>query len=118
MKRVSVSLFALWLSGSLFTWAAEAIKTGTLVDANCGPKIAADAAKASGHKVSCAKSDNCKNAGYGIVADGKFLKFDKTGDAQAWNILEKTSKESEVKVTVTGHLEGNNLQVSKIEEAK
>lgn len=118
MKRASVLFLALFLGATLAVWAGEAVKTGHLVDAMCGEKAAANVEKLALHKVSCALMDNCKESGFGIAADGKFLKFDKAGDEKALALLEKTSKTNDLKVTVTGTVEGTTLKVSKIEEAK
>lgn len=114
MKQLTLFVLALFGLGAL-ALAGEA-KTGVLIDAMCGEKVAANAEKVANHKVSCARMDNCKESGYGIVVEGKFLKFDAAGDEKAWAVLEKTSKSNDLKVKVTGALEGDTLKVSSIEE--
>lgn len=118
MKRAYVLFLVMFFVATLAVWAGEAVKTGHLMDAMCGEKQASNAEKVAAHKVSCALMDNCKESGFGVVADGKFLKFDKAGDEKALALLEKTSKTNDLKVTVTGTVEGATLKVSKIEEAK
>lgn len=118
MNHMYVLLFATFFLSTLLVLAGEVTQTGTLLDAMCGEKGAANAEKVASHKVICAKMDNCKESGFGIVSDGKFLKFDKAGDEKAWAVLEKTSKTHDLQVTVTGALEGNTLKVTKIEEVK
>jgi hypothetical protein len=49
-------------------------KTGVLMDSKCGAQLAAQSSKAAEHKVSCAM--DCKDSGFGIIADGKFFRFD------------------------------------------
>jgi hypothetical protein len=58
----------------------------------------------------------CSRSGYGLVtADGKFLKFDEAGNAQALAALKKSAKEKELKAKVTGMLDGELLKVEAIE---
>lgn len=115
MKKLFVLAFGLLFAGGMLL-AGE--RTGTLIDAMCGQKAAPNAEKVAGHKVSCAKMDNCKESGYGLVADGKFIKFDAAGDEKAWALLEKTAKTNDLKVKVTGTLEGDTFKVTSIEEVK
>jgi hypothetical protein len=96
--------------------AGNATKTGVLLDAMCGEKIAGDSAKTAKQTVACATSASCKASGYGIAADGKFYKFDEAGDQQASEVLEKTKKKSNVTVKVTGDFSGTPVQVASLEE--
>lgn len=104
MKRIPLIIAsAALLAGGAFaeTW------TGTLVDVMCkGKDLASHTAKCA---VSCAKS------GYGLVlADGKFLKLDETGNAKALAMLKSTRKESDLKAKVSGSLDGDTVAVSAI----
>ena len=81
--------------------------SGTLVDAHCSTK---DVAK---HTKKCAMG--CKSGGYGIVlSDGKFVKFNEAGNTKAVAALEKTTKEADLKATVSGKLEGETIAVDSI----
>ena len=82
--------------------------SGTLVDVMCkGKDLASHTAKCG---VACAKS------GFGLVlADGKFVKFDESGNAKALAALKSTSKEKDLKARITGELDGETVKVSSIE---
>jgi hypothetical protein len=88
-------------------------KTGILVDAKCGANLAKEASKAESHPVSCALEN--EESGYGIIADGKFLRFDDYGNRQARLLLKATQKGANLKVRVGGHFEGDLIKVSEME---
>ena len=95
-------------AGSLLALAAFAETwNGTLVDVMCKNKdIAA-------HTKKCALG--CAKSGFGLVtSDGKFVKFDESGNAQALAALKATEKEKDLKARVEGTLDGDIVQVSKI----
>ena len=82
--------------------------TGTVVDVMCKGKDLAS------HTTKCAVA--CAKGGYGLVSsDGKFLKFDETGNAKTLAILKKTTREKDVKAKVTGTLQDEVIQVETIE---
>jgi L-fucose isomerase-like protein len=65
------------------------------------------------HPVSCALEN--EESGYGIIVDGKFLRFDDHGNRQARLLLKATQKGSNLKVRVGGHFEGELIKVSEME---
>src|SRR5580704_3916222 len=82
--------------------------SGTVVDVMCKGKDLA------GHTRSCAV--DCAKSGFGLVqADGKFLKFDESGNARTLSMLKKSSKEKDLKVKVTGTLDGEVIKVQAVE---
>jgi hypothetical protein len=82
--------------------------SGTIVDVMCKGRDLAS------HTRECAV--NCSKGGFGVVlADGKFLKFDESGNARALSALKKASKEKDLKVKVAGKLDGEVIQVESIE---
>jgi hypothetical protein len=94
----------------LFTGAAFAADTwsGTLVDVMCKGKDLA------GHTRQCAVG--CAKGGFGLVLpDGKFLKFDETGNSKALATLKASSKEKDLKTRVTGTMDGDVIKVESIE---
>jgi hypothetical protein len=105
MKRILLlSAAAVLLSTAALaeTW------TGTLVDVMCKGK------DLSSHTAKCAM--NCARSGYGVVlSDGKFVKLDEGGNAKALAALKSTSVEKDLKVKVTGTLDGETVKVSAIE---
>ena len=88
-------------------------KVGILVDAECGAQIAVDVEKTTAHTVSCALAS--REAGYGIVSEGKFLKFDDFGNKQAVLLLKATEGRTSPKVRVEGHFKEDLVIVSAIE---
>ena len=81
---------------------------GTVVDVMCKGKDLA------GHTRSCAIS--CAKGGYGLVmADGKFLKFNETGNAKTLALLKAATKDKDLKARVTGTLDGDVIQVQTLD---
>jgi hypothetical protein len=102
MKRF---LFALTMLAPLV--AADSF-SGTVVDVMCRGKDLAN------HTRECAVT--CSKSGYGLVtADGKFLKFDESGNARALSALKKLTKEKDLKAKVSGTVSGDVLKVESID---
>jgi len=82
--------------------------SGTVVDVMCRGKDLAS------HTRECAVT--CSKSGYGLVtADGKFLKFDESGNARALSALKKLTKEKDLKAKVSGTVSGEVLKVESID---
>jgi hypothetical protein len=82
--------------------------SGTLVDVMCKGRDLAS------HTTKCAL--NCAKGGYGLVlGDGKFVKFDESGNARALAALKKSTKEKDLKAKVSGTLDGDIVKVASIE---
>jgi hypothetical protein len=92
----------------LFSAAAFADSfSGTLMDTNCKGHDAA------AHTAQCAIK--CSKSGYGLVtADGKYMKFDEAGNTKALTALKATSKEKDLKATVTGTADGDMIKVDSV----
>jgi hypothetical protein len=98
-----------WTVGFLFACSAFAETwNGTLVDVMCKGRDLAS------HTRECALK--CAKGGFGVVlADGKFVKLNETGNMQALAALKASSKEKDLKVKVSGELTGDIIKVSSIE---
>ncbi len=82
--------------------------TGSVVDVMCKGKDLAN------HTKSCSVS--CAAGGYGLVlSDGKFVKFNETGNSKALAAIKATTKEKDLKAKVTGTLDGEVINVTAIE---
>jgi len=82
--------------------------SGTMVDVMCKGRDLAS------HTRDCALT--CAKGGFGVVlADGKFLKFDESGNARALQSLKKSTKDKDLKVKVSGKLDGEVIQVESLE---
>ena len=95
--------------------------TGYMVDQMCGKKmvmsdIKKSNAKAARHTKDCLLEESCKTSGYGLVTGGKYYKFDKSGDQKALDYLNSTKKEDNIKVDVTGTMDGNSINVESIKD--
>ncbi len=69
----------------------------------------------SAHPVSCMVG--CAKTGFGLVQrNGKFLKFDESGNKEALELLKGTKQdEKEIEVKVAGTLKGGTIEVSSID---
>lgn len=95
-------------------WGAQEKVTvdGILIDKMCSKDPKTVAAK---HDKDCALMDDCTKSGYGVVTpDGKFVPFDTMGSKTALRWLNTTKAKSNLKVTVTGTMEGGVLKVQNI----
>ena len=99
-KLITAAVFAASAFGA--SW------NGTLTDVMCKDKDVAN------HTRKCAVG--CAKSGFGVVtADGKFLKLDETGNSKALAALKGSSKEKDLKVSVSGELDGETIKVSSLE---
>jgi hypothetical protein len=102
LRLLSISLVATTALASAETF------SGTVVDVMCKGK------DLSSHTRSCAL--DCAKSGFGLVqADGKFLKFDESGNARTLSMLKKNSKDKDLKVKVNGTLDGEVIKVQAVE---
>ena len=57
----------------------------------------------------------CQKSGYGIFTyDNKFLKFDEAGSRKALAAIRASKKEDDLKVEVTGEIQGNTIKVASL----
>ena len=104
MKRIAMLTAA---TGLLSMAAFAETFSGTVVDVMCKGKDLAS------HTTKCAVG--CAKGGYALVtSDGKFLKFDESGNAKALAALKATSKEKDLKAKVDGTMDGEVLEVTSI----
>ena len=92
---------------------AETWTNVPLVDVNCSAKVAADP---DAHTRDCALQ--CAKSGYGIiVGDGKYLQLDAEGSKKALALLKASDRKDHLRVTLSGSLAGETIQVAAIEMA-
>lgn len=94
---------------------------GYVVDAMCAKGMAGKETtmkKASAHTRACALEEECAKSGYGVFSEGKWYKFDATGDAKAKEMIEKTSTEKGIMVDVTGSIQDGQIIVASLTESK
>lgn len=102
MKKFIVTFCLAAVSAFAGTW------NGTVVDVMCKGKDVAS------HTKECALG--CAKSGFGLVtSDGRFYKFDESGNAKAVSVLKKTSKDKDLRATVTGTMDGDVIKVDSIQ---
>jgi hypothetical protein len=89
---------------------AEQWKNVSIVDAHCAGTVKADP---DAHSRSCALQ--CSHYGYGMItSDGRYIKFDATGNKDAKEALEASTMKDHLRATVEGQLTGNVVKVQSI----
>ena len=95
--------------------ADEGSWTGALVDNKCGAHKNEEAALK--HPVSCALKESCSASGYQLVVGDKHYELDAKGNEEAKALLEKAeNKDTGLKVTVDGKIDGDKIAVTSIKE--
>jgi len=103
--------------------ASAAQVQGILIDEMCsskaevrivsGPRLEGGMIVAEAHTRQCALMPACQKSGYGVFTyENKFLKFDEAGSRKALAALRASKKEDNLKVEVTGEIQGGTIKVS------
>jgi len=80
-----------------------------------GPRLVGGMIVAEAHTRECALMPACQKSGYGVFTyDQKFLKFDPAGSRKALAALKASKKEDDLKVEVTGEIQGDMIKVSSL----
>ena len=98
---------------------------GILIDQMCsskaevhivaGPRLEGGMIVAEAHTRQCALMPGCQKTGYGVFTyDNKFLKFDEAGSRKALAALRASKKEDDLKVEVTGEIQGDMIKVASL----
>jgi len=105
--------------------ASAAQVQGILIDEMCsskaevrivsGPRLEGGMIVAEAHTRECALMPACQKSGYGVFTyDNKFLKFDAAGSRKALAALRASKKEDDLKVEVTGEIQGDTIKVASL----
>jgi hypothetical protein len=105
--------------------ASAAQVQGILIDQMCsskaevrivsGPRLEGGMIVAEAHTRECALMPACEKSGYGVFTyDNKFLKFDPAGSRKALAALKASKKEDDLKVEVTGEIQGDTIKVASL----
>ena len=108
MKKTALVILALALTVPLF---AKELKNVALLDSHCAEKKDV-LSNPDGHSRSCMMQ--CAKNGYGVVVDGKFVKFDDKGNELAKEALKNSSAKDHLRVTVNGDMKDGVLHVSSL----
>lgn len=122
---VRLSLCAPALLASFAAVASAAQIQGILIDQLCsskaevrivsGPRLVGGMIVAEAETRECALKPACQRSGYGVFTyDNKFLKFDPAGNRKALAALKASKKEDDLKVEVTGEIQGDMIKVASL----
>jgi hypothetical protein len=118
MKKLALILLALILLATVAigAFAADTTVKGYLVDRACAATDGNEAGFGAKHTKECLQMPDCEKSGYAVLTeDKKVIVFDKNGNAQAKKFIAALTKKKDVRVTVTGTVNGDQITVSKIE---
>jgi hypothetical protein len=113
MKKLAMILFA---AIAISAFAADTTVKGYLVDLSCAAEEGQKAGFGAKHSKDCLQMEECVKSGYGVLTDDKkVIKFDAAGNEQAKKFIAELKKEKDIKVSVSGAVNGDGMTVSKIE---
>jgi hypothetical protein len=125
MQNLLRNLCVCGLLASFAMVASETKVQGVLIDKQCsikaearvvpGPSLEGGIVVAYAHTKQCALMPDCQRSGYGVFTyDNKFLVFDDAGNRKALAVLKETKKEDDLRVEVTGEIQGDTIRVASI----
>ena len=126
--EVRVLIAVLGIAGlwaGLAVSAAPTTVQGVLMDRECsakaevrvvpGARLEGGILVAYAHTRQCALMPSCQKSGYGVfIYDNKFLSFDAEGSQKALAALKASKKEDDLKVEVTGEIQGDTIKVASL----
>ena len=111
-KLMMVSLTAM----AITAFAADTKVQGYLVDIACASEEGQRANFGVKHSKECLHMPDCAKSGYGLLTDDKkVIKFDAASNEKAKQFIADLKKEKDIKVNVTGTMNGESMTVSKID---
>ncbi|MGZ4872576.1 MAG: hypothetical protein ACXVK3_11915 [Candidatus Angelobacter sp.] len=113
MRRIALVLLT---AAALSAFAAETKVQGYLVDLACSSEEGQKPGFGAKHSKECLQMPECVKSGYGVLTDDKkVIRFDAASNAKAKQFIADLTKAKDIKVNVTGTLNGDQMAVSKIE---
>jgi len=113
MRKSALILFAVM---AISAFAADTTVKGYLVDLACAAEDGQKVGFGAKHSKDCLQKPDCASSGYGVLTDDKkVVKLDKAGNEHAKKFIADLKKEKDVRVVVTGAVNGSSMTVSKIE---
>jgi hypothetical protein len=120
--RRSILFFLVMASMSAFATGPDDTATtvqGYLLDVMCynrlKPKDNLERAAAL-HARGCLQGPYCARSGYGVLTvDKRFIRFDQDGNEKVKKFIAGFTKETDIRVMVTGTVNGENMTITKIE---
>lgn len=114
--KVHRNVIRVFLLASLAGVLSAAEVEGVLIDKMCSMKAVKEGQKAATmHTRQCALMPDCEKSGYGVfTADNKYLTLDAAGNEQASAALKASKKKDNLKVKVTGEINGDTIRVASL----
>jgi hypothetical protein len=113
MRKLTLVLLA---AVTLSAFAAETKVQGYLVDLACAAEEGQRPDFGAKHSKGCLQMPDCVKSGYGLLTDDKkVIKFDAASNEKAKQFIADLQKNKDIKVNVTGTVNGDNISVTKIE---
>jgi hypothetical protein len=113
MRKLTLVLLA---AMALSTFAAETKVQGYLVDLACAAEEGQKPGFGAKHSKDCLQMPECVKSGYGVLTDDKkVIRFDAAGNQKAKEFIAGLTKAKDIKVDVTGTVNGDNITVTKID---
>jgi len=125
---LGLSLAAFACSALIGTSAAFSVNTvqGVLIDKECSsraetrvvsepsPHLEGGMLWAYTHTRQCLLMPSCQRSGYGVFTydTSKFLSFDAAGNQKALALIETSKKQDDMRVEVTGEIQGDKIKVN------
>jgi hypothetical protein len=113
MKKLTLVLLT---AVALSAFAADTKVQGYLVDIACASEEGQRTNFGVKHSKGCLQMPDCASSGYGLLTDDKkIIKFDAASNEKAKQFIADMQKHNDIKVNVTGSINGERMTVSKIE---
>ncbi len=113
MKKLTLVLLT---AMALSAVAADTKVQGYLVDLSCAREEGQRADFGIKHSKACLQMPDCAGSGYGLLTDDKkIIRFDAASNEKAKQFIADLKKQNDIKVNVTGTVNGDQMSVSKIE---
>jgi uncharacterized protein YxeA len=110
------SILVLFAALAVSAFAADTTVKGYLVDLSCAREEGQKPGFGVKHSKDCLEMEECAKSGYGVLTDDKkIIAFDQAGNQQAKKFIADLKKSKDLKVNVTGALNGSTMTVNKIE---
>ncbi|HLJ26263.1 MAG TPA: hypothetical protein VKY85_06100 [Candidatus Angelobacter sp.] len=117
--RPLLPLFLLIASLSAFAADTTTAIKGVLLDTFCydrlKPKGHLEISSAM-HSRDCLRAPLCSRGGFGVLTEDKrYIKFDQDGNEKVRKFIATFSRETDIRITVTGAVDGDKMTITKIE---
>jgi hypothetical protein len=119
MKKLALISLTLMLLNAVAVSAFAADTTtvkGYLMDRACAMEDGNKPGFGTKHSKGCLQMPDCEKSGYAVLTEGqKVIVFDYNGNVQAKKFIAALTQQKDIRVIVTGTLNGDEIKVTKIE---